>query len=92
MLALSRLKAPPSQSNQMKSQIPLEIDVLKKLDHNNIVKYVETIQTAHQLCIILEYADGGSLESIIKKFGCLSETIAAVYIRQVLIGLDYLHK
>lgn len=34
---------------------------------------------------------GGSLASIIKKFGSFPESLVAIYIKQVLIGLDYLH-
>ena len=36
--------------------------------------------------------ESGSLACIIKRFGPFSETLVAVYIKQVLIGLDYLHK
>ena len=37
--------------------------------------------------------DGGSLEYLIKKFGSFkSETLVAIYIKQVLQGLEYLHR
>ena len=35
--------------------------------------------------------ENGSLESVIKKYGKLTEALAAIYIEQVLHGLDYLH-
>jgi len=35
--------------------------------------------------------ENGSLADIIKKFGPLSEKVTANYMRQVLLGLDYLH-
>jgi cell division control protein CDC15 len=69
----------------------MEVDLLKKLDHPNIVKYVDTVQRSHQLCIALEYVEGGSLENLIKRYGCLTETLVAIYVKQVLLGLDYLH-
>jgi serine/threonine protein kinase len=77
--------------SDIKQSITYEIDLLKRLDHCNIVKYIDTVQSGQFLCIILEYIDGGSLESLVTRIGCFSETLAAVYIKQVLIGLDYLH-
>lgn len=41
--------------------------------------------------IILEYVENGSLESLIRKFGNFPETLVAIYIQQVLHGLEYLH-
>jgi serine/threonine protein kinase len=39
----------------------------------------------------LEYVENGSLDSLIKKFGKLPETLVATYVQQVLLGLDFLH-
>ncbi len=41
--------------------------------------------------IILEYVENGSLDTLIKKFGKFPETLVAIYIQQVLHGLDFLH-
>ena len=35
--------------------------------------------------------ENGSLANVIKKFGILTEALAAIYIAQVLRGLKYLH-
>lgn len=35
--------------------------------------------------------ENGSLATVIKKFGMLNESLAAIYIAQVLRGLKYLH-
>jgi len=43
------------------------------------------------LHIVLEFMEGGSLAGIVKK-GPLREHLVKVYIRQVLLGLDYLHQ
>lgn len=41
---------------------------------------------------MLEFVESGSLEDLIKRHGgCFTETIVAVYIKQVLKGLEYLH-
>lgn len=71
-----------------------EIELLKTLNHENIVKYIGSFKTRHHLYIILEYMENGALASIIKpnRFGVLSESLVSVYIRQVLQGLQYLHE
>ncbi|CDW87458.1 protein serine threonine kinase [Stylonychia lemnae] len=74
-----------------KKSLQSEINLLKKLEHPNIVKYIDSIYTEHYLNIILEYVENGSLDSLIKKFGKFPETLVAIYVQQVLQGLDYLH-
>ncbi|GBG63616.1 hypothetical protein CBR_g38927 [Chara braunii] len=71
-----------------------EIDLLKNLNHKNIVKYLGSFKTKSHLYIILEYVENGALASIIKptKFGAFPESLVAVYIAQVLEGLVYLHE
>ncbi|XP_074273781.1 MAP3K epsilon protein kinase 1-like isoform X2 [Silene latifolia] len=71
-----------------------EIDLLKNLNHKNIVKYLGSLKTRSHLHIILEYVENGSLANIIKpnKFGPFPEQLVAHYIAQVLEGLVYLHE
>ncbi|KYQ88661.1 putative protein serine/threonine kinase [Tieghemostelium lacteum] len=69
-----------------------EIDLLKNLNHTNIVKYIKYVKTKDNLYIVLEYVENGSLSGIIKKFGKFPESLVCVYIRQVLEGLVYLHE
>lgn len=41
--------------------------------------------------IIVRFVEGGSLQDQMKKYGVIKESLAAKYIKQVLIGLNYLH-
>eukprot|EP01032_Pedospumella_encystans_P007493 gene7492-8987_t len=68
-----------------------EIELMHELDHPHIVKYYDTVKTKNFLYIVLEYMENGSLANVIKKFGILTEALAAIYIAQVLRGLKYLH-
>lgn len=87
-LSLSGISAGNLQS------IMLEIELLKNLNHKNIVKYVGSFKTRTHLYIILEFMENGSLASVIKpsKFGAFPESLVATYIAQVLQGLAYLHQ
>ncbi|KAF9483361.1 hypothetical protein BDN70DRAFT_873858 [Pholiota conissans] len=81
-------------SNIPKGELPeimSEIDLLKNLNHSNIVKYKGFVKTREFLYIILEFCENGSLHNISKRFGKFPENLVAVYISQVLEGLVYLH-
>ena len=69
-----------------------EINLLQSFRHPNIVRYIGTEVTPSALSIFLEYVPGGSLKALIDKFGALEESVAKSYTRQLLIGLEYLHR
>lgn len=60
-----------------------EITLLQNLKHPNIVKYLTTIRTKENLNIVMEYVENGSLQSIVKKFGKLQESLVQLYVIQV---------
>lgn len=71
--------------------LELEIEILKELKHENIVTYIGTQKTPNKLLIFLEYLSGGSISSLIRKYGGLNENIIRIYTSQILQGLEYLH-
>lgn len=71
--------------------IMAEIDFMKKLDHPNIVRFKQHIQTKDNLFIVLEFVEKGSLSETLKQAGTLPEGLVAVFMKQVLEGLRYLH-
>lgn len=68
-----------------------EIEIMKKLHHPNIVRYLGTQIDGNIMSIFLEYVGGGSIRSILNKYGALSENNIRKYTKQILNGLKYLH-
>ncbi len=62
------------------------------LSHPNIVRYLGLERSENTLSIFLEFVPGGSIRSLIDKFGALQEPLVRVYARQLLLGLEYLHR
>ena len=63
------------------------------MSQERVCMHAGSFKTRSHLYIILEYMEKGSLATIIRpsKFGAFPESLAAVYIAQVLQGLAYLH-
>ncbi|CAD8079067.1 unnamed protein product [Paramecium sonneborni] len=69
-----------------------ELNILKSLDHPNIVRVFESFQEDDQYIIATEYLPGGELFERIKKLQCFSEKMAADYIKQILQAVSYCHE
>jgi len=71
-----------------------EIELLRSLQHPNIVTYLGTdiCDENKLLYIFTEWVPGGSIQALITKFGRLSEAIVRKYVAQLLVGLKYLHE
>ncbi|XP_073276744.1 mitogen-activated protein kinase kinase kinase NPK1-like isoform X2 [Primulina huaijiensis] len=73
-------------------ELEKEIDLLKNLSHPNIVRYLGTAREEDSLNILLEFVPGGSISSLLGKFGSFPESVIRMYTKQLLLGLEYLHK
>ncbi|KAI8306436.1 Cytokinesis protein [Colletotrichum sp. SAR11_59] len=89
-VAVKQIKLADLPKSELR-MIESEIDLLKNLHHDNIVKYIGFVKSADCLNIILEYCENGSLHSICKSYGKFPENLVGVYTTQVLQGLQYLH-
>ncbi|MED6168727.1 hypothetical protein PIB30_014190 [Stylosanthes scabra] len=68
-----------------------EVKLLKNLKHSNIVRYLGTAREEDSLNILLEFVPGGSISSLLGKFGSFPELVIKMYTKQLLLGLEYLH-
>ncbi len=78
-------------SQQYVDSLLNEIDILKKLDHPNIVKIYEFYQDKLNFYLITEYIDGGELFDKISKVKYFSEGDAAIIMKQLLSAVVYCH-
>ena len=68
-----------------------EVVILKKLNHNNIVKFYGYSETNNQLLIKMEYIKYGTLSRWMKDHLKISENDASIIISKVLSAVEYLH-
>ena len=72
-------------------KIKEEISILKKLNHENIVKFFGFFETNNQLLIKMEYVKYGTLSKWMKNNKKISEQEASIILKQIFSAIEYLH-
>ena len=68
-----------------------EIEVLRNLNHPNIVKLYEVYESNHYICLVMEYIQGGDLFHILETEGIYSEAEANEAFKCLLKAISYCH-
>lgn len=78
-------------SRAVMKDIRREVNLLRSLQHKNIVRYLGAEMSESHLHIFQEWVPGGSVEEMLSKFGPFSVSVVRSYLSQLLDGLIYLH-
>lgn len=68
-----------------------EIDIMRLLDHPNIVRFQESFEDHRLLQLVLELCEGGELIDRVSAEGSITERQAAGCVRDMLRAINYLH-
>lgn len=70
-----------------------EIEILKRIDHPNIIKLYDVIEDEKSIMLAMEYVSGGSLKDYLKRKSNrkITETEARIYFGQLVDAMKYLH-
>jgi tRNA A-37 threonylcarbamoyl transferase component Bud32 len=69
------------------------IAVLSFADHPNVMSFYGSCIREDRCFVFMEYCDGGTLEDYVREKGPLrDENLLISWIRQLLLGVDFLHK
>lgn len=68
-----------------------ERDILITVCNPFVVRFFYSFTCKENLYLVMEYLNGGDLFSLLKNMGCLDESVACVYIAELVLALEYLH-
>ncbi|ETO23735.1 Protein kinase domain containing protein [Reticulomyxa filosa] len=68
-----------------------EIEILRKLNHKNVVRLTDWVETKKRIYMVVEFCNGGDVFERILKQKTFSEWEAGHVVRQVAEGLEHIH-
>ena len=69
-----------------------EIEILKCLDHPNIIRFYEAYDSKNVFYIVQEFCSGGDLGKVFAKYSTrFPENLAKDYMWQIMLALNYIH-
>ena len=79
-----------------KKYLDNEINILKELDHPNIVKFYEQLNTKSNIYIMMEFCNGGELSHCLKLYKSVYKNtfnieIVQYFMRQIINAFCYIH-
>jgi calcium-dependent protein kinase len=85
-----------ADSAKVKKYFHNEINILKEIEHKNIMKLIEIKQNSENYYLICELCNGGSLRQCVNKYlkmynKTFSEEIIQYLMKQIIEALKYLH-
>jgi len=80
------------KSEQDEDKLFLEVDILARLSHANIMQIYEFYDDNTNFYIVSEYCQGGELFDCITEKGIFSEKEASFFMKQILSAICYSHE
>jgi len=71
--------------------LPRELDILRRMNHDNVMKVVDIFDFPTKVFIMMEMADNGDLLDYIKKSGNRPDAESKHLFGDLMGGIDYLH-
>lgn len=90
-IAIKAINLSKTSENYRTKFLPRELNILKKIHHNNICKIHEIIHIGDRIFILMQFCNKGTIADLLHKTGPLSEPVARNLFVQTVDAVIYLH-
>lgn len=91
MFAIKVMKKTEMINKNMVSQVLNERNALALTKSPFCVRLFYSLQTVSSVYLVMDYMVGGDLKSLLSVYGYFDESMAAFYVAEVCLALEYLH-
>ena len=91
-VVIKRLHSHLTSDTNFTRRFDVEAKAAASLDHENIVRIIDSGISAGNYFIVMEYIDGFSLSEILEKHGPIDDELTLLIAREICIGLDHAHQ
>jgi NIMA (never in mitosis gene a)-related kinase len=96
LVALKIIKIYDIKDKNLVEKCLQEVNLLKRVNHPNIIKYLDSFIYQNELYIAVEWADKGDVKRLIKKYKQegdeIDERKVIEYTREIAAGLNHMHE
>lgn len=78
--------------DEVKHRTIQEMAIIKSIKHENVIGIYDSFETQKHICFVMALCSGGDLYSYIKKRHRINEVTAKYFFRQILLGIESIHK
>uniref|UniRef100_A0A3Q4GLZ4 Protein kinase domain-containing protein n=1 Tax=Neolamprologus brichardi TaxID=32507 RepID=A0A3Q4GLZ4_NEOBR len=88
---IKKRRSKSSRRGVTREDIEREVNILKEIQHPNVIALHEVFENKAEVILILELVAGGELFDFLAEKESLSEEEATQFLKQILDGVHYLH-
>ena len=96
LVALKIIKIYDIKDKSLVEKCLQEVNLLKRVNHPNIIKYLDSFIFQNELYIAVEWADKGDVKRLIRKYKQegdeIDESRVIEYTREIAAGLNHMHE
>jgi serine/threonine protein kinase len=81
----------PLSENKIVSNLEIEVQLIMRLNHPNIIKVYQVLDSEDECLIVMDYASGGEMVEHAAKDNFLTEEEGRKYFRQLISAIDHFH-
>ncbi|KAJ9511298.1 hypothetical protein QJQ45_017100, partial [Haematococcus lacustris] len=91
LFAIKVMKKRDLIRKNMVESVNNERNILALANNPFVVRFYYSFTSKENLYIVMEYLNGGDCFSLLRKFGCLDEEVARLYVAETVLALEYCH-